>query len=160
MARATAAKAHPKQAAPAAPRVLDAFDTLRTTRALAPHDLALNDVRWLIGEALRRRHQRIGAGLSHRDVLHAAAAARRVGEAPAEAELQAAEVLRRCQNAAGPAHWPILRLIVLEGRRTEKCRALIPEVLTPWRADACVMDRLRVGLDAIGHILGVTGPSR
>ena len=30
------------------------FDIMRATRALAPHDPKLNDMRWLIGEALRR----------------------------------------------------------------------------------------------------------
>jgi hypothetical protein len=31
---------------------------MRSTRALAPHDPRLNDLRWLIGEALRRLHRR------------------------------------------------------------------------------------------------------
>ena len=39
-------------------RILDPFDVMRSTRALAPHDPKLNDMRWLIGEALRRVHQR------------------------------------------------------------------------------------------------------
>ena len=39
-------------------RILDPFDVMRSTRALAPHDPKLNDVRWLIGEALRRIYQR------------------------------------------------------------------------------------------------------
>ncbi|HYC25923.1 MAG TPA: hypothetical protein VEC58_07790, partial [Roseiarcus sp.] len=39
-------------------RVEDAFDVMRANRALAPHDRRLNDLRWLIGEALRRLHHR------------------------------------------------------------------------------------------------------
>ena len=39
-------------------RLLDPFDVMRTTRALAPHDPKLNDTRWLIGEALRRLYDR------------------------------------------------------------------------------------------------------
>lgn len=39
-------------------RVIDPFDTMWTNRLLAPHDLKLNDIRWLIGESLRRTHQR------------------------------------------------------------------------------------------------------
>ena len=39
-------------------RLVDPFDVMRSTRALAPHDPRLNDVRWLVGEALRRLHDR------------------------------------------------------------------------------------------------------
>ena len=39
-------------------RLLDPFDVMRSTRALAPHDPKLNDIRWLVGEALRRVHNR------------------------------------------------------------------------------------------------------
>ena len=41
-------------------RIDDPFDVMRIHRALAPHDSRLNDLRWLIGEALRRLHQRAG----------------------------------------------------------------------------------------------------
>jgi hypothetical protein len=39
-------------------RILDPFDTMRANRLLAPHDQKLNDIRWVIGESLRRTHQR------------------------------------------------------------------------------------------------------
>jgi hypothetical protein len=39
-------------------RILDPFDVMRANRVLAPHDPKLNDIRWLIGESLRRTHQR------------------------------------------------------------------------------------------------------
>ena len=37
-----------------------------------------------------------------------------------------------------------------------ECRGFVPELVTPWRADAVVTDRLRVGLDLLGELLGVT----
>jgi hypothetical protein len=33
---------------------------------------------------------------------------------------------------------------------------LRPELATPWRADAVVSDRLRVALDMIGGLMGIT----
>ena len=36
------------------------------------------------------------------------------------------------------------------------CRDIIPEITTPWRADAVIMDRMRVALDALGPLLGGT----
>ena len=39
-------------------RLSDPFDVMRANRVLAPHDSRLNDIRWLIGDALRRLHQR------------------------------------------------------------------------------------------------------
>jgi hypothetical protein len=36
------------------------------------------------------------------------------------------------------------------------CRGFVPELATPWRADAVVSDRLRVALDMIGGLMGVT----
>jgi hypothetical protein len=39
-------------------RLLDPFDTMRANRLLAPHDPKLNDIRWLVGESLRRTHHR------------------------------------------------------------------------------------------------------
>jgi hypothetical protein len=47
-----------KAAAPGPKRVVDPFDLMRANRALAPHDPKLNDIRWLIGEVLRRTYQR------------------------------------------------------------------------------------------------------
>ena len=39
-------------------RIIDPFDAMRANRVLAPHDPKLNDIRWLVGEFLRRTHQR------------------------------------------------------------------------------------------------------
>jgi hypothetical protein len=39
-------------------RIVDPFDAMRANRVLAPHDSKLNDIRWLVGESLRRTHQR------------------------------------------------------------------------------------------------------
>ena len=40
--------------------------------------------------------------------------------------------------------------IVIEGAGVRECRGFVPELATPWRADAVVSDRLRVALDMIG----------
>ena len=40
------------------------------------------------------------------------------------------------------------------------CRAGVAEVTTAWRADAIVMDRLRVALDALAVLLGVVAGRR
>ncbi len=58
LARAAEAGQETEKVAGAARRLVDPFDVMRTTRALAPHDPKLNDLRWLIGEALRRIHDR------------------------------------------------------------------------------------------------------
>ena len=140
-------------------RLLDPFDVMRSTRALAPHDPRLNDLRWLIGEALRRVHAR-----ARLDGLHAVALDRigqtgfgpRDGLPMSEIALNARDKLRAAQEKVGPAGWPILNRIVLEGAGVRECRAYVPEIVTPWRADAVVTDRLRVGLDALGALVGVT----
>jgi hypothetical protein len=140
-------------------RIGDPFDVMRAHRALAPHDPRLNDLRWLIGEALRRLYQRAGL-----DALRAVPP-ERIGSTPfgpraglplAEAALHARDKLRETERLAGRAAWPIVRRIVIEGAGVRDCRGLIAEVTTPWRADAIVADRLRVALDALGGLLGVT----
>jgi hypothetical protein len=144
-------------------RLLDPFDVMRATRALAPHDPKLNDLRWLIGEALRRLHQR-----SHLDSLRAVSTERigqtgfgpKSGLPASEIALHARDKLRACQEKVGRAAWPVLNRIVVEGAGVRECRAFVPEIVTPWRADAVVTDRLRVGLDALGGILGVTAERR
>jgi len=40
------------------------------------------------------------------------------------------------------------------------CRAYVSEIATPWRADAIIADRLRVALDRLGDLLGVTAGRR
>jgi len=141
-------------------RLVDAFDVMRSTRALAPHDPRLNDIRWLIGEALRRVHRR-----AELDVLRAAPLDRvggagqpgpRSGLPASEIALHARDKLRAAEIEAGPAAWPLLMRVVVEGARLSDCRRLAPEIATPWRADAVLADRLRVALDRLGGLLGVT----
>jgi len=122
------------------PRMLDPFDILRSTRALAPHDPKLNDMRWLIGEALRRLFQR--------------AQVARVRMASESATVALGKI-HECAGRAGPAAWPIVTRIVIEGAMVRDCRGFVPEFVSPWRADAVVIDRLRVALDMLGPLLGV-----
>ncbi len=132
---------------------------MRANRLLAPHDSKLNDIRWLIGESLRRTHQR-----ARLDLLRAVAPDRmglsgfgpRLGLPELEVALHARDKLRKAQDRAGPAAWPIVNRIVIEGAGVRDCRGLVPEIATPWRADAIVSDRLRVTLDLLGDLLGVT----
>ena len=140
-------------------RILDPFDTMRANRLLAPHDQKLNDVRWLIGESLRRTHQR-----AQLDALRAIAPDRlgstgfgpRAGLPQSEAALHARDKLRKAEDRVGPAAWPIVARVVIEGAGVRDCRGFIPELATPWRADAVITDRLRVALDLLGELTGVT----
>jgi hypothetical protein len=141
-------------------RILDPFDVMRSNRVLAPHDPKLNDIRWLIGESLRRTHQR-----AHLDSLRAVALDRiggatgfgpRQGLPQSEAALYARDKMHKAADRVGPAAWPILTRIVLEGAGVRECRGFVPELATPWRADAVITDRLRVGLDLLGELMGVT----
>jgi hypothetical protein len=144
-------------------RILDPFDVMRTTRALAPHDPKLNDIRWLIGEALRRLHQR-----AQLDALRAVAPDRlgstgfgpRSGLPASEIALLARDKMRTAEQKAGPAAWPIVTRIIIEGSGVRECRGFVPEIVTPWRADAVVTDRLRVALDQLGELMGVTAGRR
>jgi hypothetical protein len=144
-------------------RIGDPFDVMRIHRALAPHDQKLNDLRWLIGEALRRLHERAAL-----DSLRAVAPDRiggadfgpRSGLPTSEIALHARDKMREAERLAGPAAWPIVRRIVIEGGGVRDCRAAIVEVTTTWRADAIIADRLRVALDALGALVGVTARRR
>jgi hypothetical protein len=140
-------------------RIEDPFDVMRATRALAPHDRRLNDLRWLTGEALRRLHQRaaldtLRAVVTERVGSHARGP--RSGLPLSEAALHARDKIRAAEALVGAASWPVLRRIVIEGARLCDCRPMIVEVSTPWRADAILADRLRCALDALGAHLGVT----
>ena len=140
-------------------RLLDPFDVMRTTRALAPHDPKLNDIRWLVGEALRRVHGRAGLdGLRAvpLDKVGSGGFGPRSGLPASEIALHARDKLRAAEERVGPAAWPILTRIILEGAGVRECRGFVPEIVTPWRADAVVTDRLRVALDALGGLMGVT----
>lgn len=160
LARAEEAGQETEKAPGRARRLLDPFDVMRATRALAPHDPKLNDIRWLIGEALRRVHGRAGL-----EGLRAVALDRigttgfgpRSGLPMSEIALHARDKLRAAEEKVGPAAWPVINRIVIEGAGVRECRAFVPEIVTPWRADAVVTDRLRVALDALGGLLGVTG---
>src|ERR1700749_3267722 len=58
LARAKEAGETPSLDADRKRRMLDPFDTMRANRLLAPQDPKLNDIRWLVGESLRRTHHR------------------------------------------------------------------------------------------------------
>ncbi len=159
LARAREAGQTPTRDSDRLRRILDPFDTMRANRVLAPHDSKLNDIRWLIGESLRRTHQR-----AQLDALRAIAPDRlgatgfgpRPGLPQSEAALHARDKLRKAEDRAGAAAWPIVTRIVIEGAGVRECRGFVPELATPWRADAVVTDRLRVALDALGDLLGIT----
>ena len=160
LARAAEAGQKNERGADKLRRLVDPFDVMRSTRALAPHDPRLNDLRWLIGEALRRLHRRADL-----DALRAAPLDRiggagqpgpRSGLPTSEIALHARDKLRAVATLAGPAAWPILTRVVVEGASLRDCRRLVPEISTPWRADAVLADRLRVALDRLGEALGVT----
>lgn len=140
------------------PRLLDPFDVMRATRSLAPHDPRLNDVRWLTGQALRGVHElatREGMRAAPFGLLRRAAAARKAPIDPVAARFDARERLAACEEKAGPAAWTIVRRIVLEGASVRDCREFVPEIVTPWRVDAVISDRLRVALDALGPLLNI-----
>ncbi len=80
----------------------------------------------------------------------------RPGLPQSEAALHARDKLRKAEDRAGAAAWPIVTRIVIEGAGVRECRGFVPELATPWRADAVVTDRLRVALDALGDLLGIT----
>ena len=159
LARAKEAGETPTLDADRKRRMLDPFDTMRANRLLAPHDQKLNDIRWLIGESLRRTHQR-----ARLDALRAVAPDRlgstgfgpRPGLPQSEAALHARDKLRNAEGRVGPAAWPIVTRIIIEGAGVRDCRGFVPELATPWRADAVVTDRLRVALDTLGDLMGVT----
>jgi hypothetical protein len=163
LARAEEAGQEAEKAPGRARRLLDPFDVMRATRALAPHDPKLNDIRWLTGEALRRVHSRAGL-----DGLRAVALDRvgqsgfgpRSGLPMSEIALHSRDKLRAAEEKVGPAAWPVVSRIVIEGGGVRECRGFVPEIVTPWRVDAVVTDRLRVALDMLGGLLGVTGEKR
>jgi hypothetical protein len=141
-------------------RILDPFDVMRSTRALAPHDPKLNDIRWLIGEALRRVHQRAQLDALRAVVpesIGSSGFGPRSGLPASEVALHARDKMRAAERKVGPAAWPIVTRIIVAGSGVRECRGFVPEIVTPWRADAVVTDRLRVALDQLGDLLGVTG---
>ena len=159
LARAKEAGETPSLDAERMRRFLDPFDTMRANRVLAPNNPKLNDIRWLVGESLRRTHHR-----ARLDQLRAVAPDRmgstgfgpRHGLPQADVALQARDRLRDAEDRVGPHAWPIVTRIVIEGAGVRDCRGFVPELATPWRADAVVSDRLRVALDMIGGLMGVT----
>ena len=163
LARAAEAGQRSERGADKLRRLVDPFDVMRSTRALAPHDPRLNDLRWLIGEALRRLHRRADLDALRAvplDRVGAAAHGPRSGLPASEIALHARDKLRAAAALAGPAVWPVLTRVVIDGARLSDCRRLVPEIATPWRADAVLADRLRVGLDRLGEAVGVTAGRR
>lgn len=141
-------------------RLVDPFDLMRANRVLAPHDSRLNDMRWLIGDALRRLHQRASVNSLRTIDLERVGTTGfgpRSGLPESEPALRARDRLRDAERIAGAAAWPIVERVVIEGGGIRDCRAMIAEVTTEWRADAICCDRLRVALDGLGGVLGVTG---
>ena len=164
LARAAEAGQKTERGADKLRRLVDPFDVMRSTRALAPHDPRLNDLRWLIGEALRRLHKRADLDALRAAPLDrvggAAAHGPRSGLPASEIALHARDKLHAAAALAGPAVWPVLTRVVVEGARLSDCRRFVPEIVTPWRADAVLADRLRVGLDRLGEVVGVTARGR
>jgi hypothetical protein len=159
LARAKEAGQTPTRDADRTRRFLDPFDTMRANRVLAPHDPKLNDIRWLIGESLRRTHARARLDQLRTvplDRVGSTGFGPRPGLPQSDIALHARDKLRRAEDRVGPASWPIVRRIVIEGATVRDCRRLVPEYETPWRADAVISDRLRVALDILGGLLGVT----
>jgi hypothetical protein len=163
LARAKDAGETPSLEAQRTRRFLDPFDTMRANRVLAPSNPKLNDIRWLVGESLRRTRHR-----ARLDQLRAVPIERmgstgfgpRPGLPQAEAALHARDKLRAAEDRVGPHAWPIVTRIVIEGAGVRDCRGFVPELATPWRADAVVSDRLRVALDMIGGLDGGHGGTR
>ena len=159
LARAREAGATPVRDDERLRRILDPFDTMRANRVLAPHDPKLNDIRWLVGEALRRTHQRArldGLRAVAPDRLGSTGFGPRPGLPQSEAALHARDKMRLAEDRVGPHAWPIVTRIIIEGAGVRECRGFVPELATPWRADAVVSDRLRVALDRLGDVMGVT----
>ena len=140
-------------------RIIDPFDTMRSNRVLAPHDPQAQRHSLAGRRIARRTHQR-----ARLDQLRAVAPDRfgstgfgpRSGLPQSETALFARDKLREAEQQVGPHAWPIVTRIVIEGAGVRDCRGFIPELATPWRADAVVSDRLRVALDTIGGLMGVT----
>ena len=106
LARAKEAGETPSLDADRTRRMLDPFDTMRANRVLAPNDPKLNDIRWLVGESLRRTHHR-----ARLDQLRAVAPDRmgstgfgpRHGLPQADVALQARDRLQGRRGSGRPA---------------------------------------------------------
>lgn len=136
-------------------RALAPFDVLRATRSLAPADVRLNDLRWLTGQGLRRL-----SDIAAAEPMRSPSMDRVRGGAGSEANLAQAAIaararLRLCECEVGAASWPIVRRVVLEDGSVRDCRPLVPDIITPWRVDAVITDRLRVALDRLYPLLSV-----
>jgi hypothetical protein len=159
LARAREAGQSPTRDADRTRRILDPFDMMRANRLLAPHDQKLNDIRWLVGESLRRAHQRARLDSLRAvatDSLGSTGFGPRPGLPQAEAALHARDKLRKAEDEVGEHAWPIVTRIIIEGAGVRDCRGFVPELVTAWRADAVISDRLRCALDRLGGLMGVT----
>ena len=139
LARAREAGQTPTRDADRTRRIIDPFDAMRANRVLAPHDPKLNDIRWLVGESLRRTHDR-----ARLDQLRAVAPDRfgstgfgpRPGLPQSETALFARDKLREAEERVGPHAWPIVTRDRHRGRR----RARLPR-LHPRTRDAVARRR-------------------
>ena len=114
----------------------DALDVLRARGMLAPDDYKLNGLRGQTGDKFRRLHAQ-----SRIDALPNAVTT-------SNAMLN----LAMCEDRVGPHIWPVMIRILIEGASVRDCRQLVFDVETPWRADAVVLDRLRIGLDMLSQL--------
>jgi len=134
LARAKEAGQTPTRDADRTRRILDPFDTMRANRVLAPHDPKLNDIRWLVGESLRRTHAR-----ARLDQLRAVALDRvggsgfgpRPGLPQSEIALHARDKLRAAEDRVGPHAWPIVTASSSKGRACATAAASSPNSPPP-----------------------------
>ena len=159
LARAKEAGETPSLDADRKRRMLDPFDTMRANRVLAPqrseaqrHPLAGRQI--AAPHPSSRPARSIARGRARPARLDRLRAA--PGLPQSDVALHARDKLRDAEDRVGPHAWPIVTRIVIEGAGVRDCRGFVPELATPWRADAVVSDRLRVALDMIGGLMGVT----
>ena len=124
IARAEEAGRRPRRR-PDAPAGCSTPSTSCARRGPWPRTIPAQRVRWLIGEALRRVYSRAGL-----DALRAVAPDKlgqtgfgpRSGLPVSEIALHARDKLRAAQERAGPAAWPVINRIILEGGGVRECR--------------------------------------
>ena len=117
-------------------------------------------MRWLIGEALRRLPSR-----AELDSLRAVAPDRRrprlgprTGLPASEIALHARDKLRAAEEKVGPAAWPILTRVVIEGASLRDCRGLCRIARLARRRRARRPPARR--LDRLGEVVGVAAGRR
>ena len=141
-------------------RILDPFDTMRANRAARAarpeaqrHPLA--DRRIAAPHPSARPARRPARGRARPDRLDRLRAAPRpaAGRGGAACPRQAAQGAR---TGSAPPPGRSSRGSSSRARGCANAAASSPNSITPWRADAVISDRLRVALDSLGDLLGVT----